>query len=277
MYEQDYLDEIRSTGILGEHFNFQKRDEIVRQKLQFIIKNKAEYVILASCKIPFEAPADMKFFRMILEQLKVDYSVLEKEYCCGAPVLPSKNLESKEQKDTFARKMQNRNREQIDKLGAKSIVSICIGCYVLFKRFQSVNKNDIQNKIGFNHVEAIWYPTLLSRFFQNGTLTLKADYYAGCQRAYLKSSPSVSMDLESPLSALKRVEGLELNNLDNTLCCRESDQVKSLLESCKTDTIITVCPACTTRVKKEIAHLDINKRVVSLSQVLFASVTTHYL
>lgn len=273
------LDGIKEAGVIGDCVEMTKRDRIVREKLGFHEKDRAEYVVLASCIHPYRAPEDMLAFRKLLDILKVDYTLLPHEYCCGGSglylqALRAKNRDAEERVEKIADDFQQKNLKQVEKTGAKKIAAFCAGCDMLYKRLQYPQKaGRLPATTGRDPgIEIIWYPTLLDRFFKHGRLDMEADYYSGCHVLYGKYSPSAPVDLQAPRAVLDKVEGLRLNTLDGSLCCVVPEQSDKLLDSMETKVMITPCAACRDRMMKLFEKRGGDIKVLSLSQALLEAV-----
>ena len=171
----------------------------------------------------------MKAFRLLLEHYQVDYTLLPKEYCCGNLLLrqavKDKTGDEPGQADALAREFLEKNLIQAREVGARKLLTFCVGCDLAHARFRDSVPEEI-----------LWYPTFLSRLFKGGRMEMEADYYAGCHYHYRRLNGSLP-DLNSAIEVLGRIEGLKLNHLDSRLCCTRPQQLESALTSMKTKSI----------------------------------------
>ena len=263
MLDQDMIANIRDSGLVRGAYRAEKRDRRLREELGFRVSDRAEYALLASCFLPSFVPQDMRAFSNLLHHFEVDYTLLPKEYCCGnllfRQAVEDENGEDLLQADLLSREFIENNLQQAREVGASKVVTFCGGCNEVYSR----SKDTIPE-------EVMWYPTLLAGVFGGGMLELQADYYAGCY-AFYRSLNSGLPDLESPLMILNRIEGLELNQLDSSLCCNDPEQVESLIGSIRNKTIITICGGCAMWLQQALKDRG-DYRVVMLPEVAWAAI-----
>ena len=242
MLNEKMITNIRSCGIMQGANQVDERMRILTREMGFRMTEKAENVLIASCFNPFIASEDMANFRKLLDHFKIDYTLLQKEYCCGDPLYIDALKEGKKEEikecDSLSSEFVNHNLEQIDEIGASRIIAYCAGCDLVFERLKGSIKQEV-----------VWHPTLLAQLFKGGKLDLKADYYAGCHRIR-RTLNNTTPDLDSVMSILNSIEGLELNHLNHKLCCMEAKQLEPLASSVKNKTIITPCTGCAMYLKK---------------------------
>jgi hypothetical protein len=69
------------------------------------------------------------------------------------------------------------------------------------------------------------------------------DYYPGCYRLHRKFAP-VPMDLRSADDVFSKMKGLSVNRIKAPACCYESDGIKHMIGSVKTDHMVHICTGC---------------------------------
>jgi Fe-S oxidoreductase len=259
---------IREAGIVQGANQVDDRNRRLQETCGFRVADSAEYALLASCFSPYLSPADMTAFRELLDHFEVDYTLLPKEYCCGAlfymQALGEKNGGNLDRADALAREFLDRNLEQARAVGASKLLVYCGGCDTILSHIGDAVPEEI-----------IWYPTLLARLFQGGKLDLQADFYSGCHRFRRKLTGSMP-DVDSIVTALSSVEGLELHHLDSELCCTRPDQLEALVSSLEHETIIVPCATCALSLAKALAGKG-KYRIARVSEILWAAVDGHEL
>jgi len=265
MLDQQLVTNIRESGHTYGAAEMAKRDGLVRREMGFRVADRAEYALISSCFLPTIVPDDMKAFRNILHYLEVDYSLLPRERCCGDllyhQALKDKSGEELKQADKLGKEFLEDNVRQARELGASKIVTYCLGCDLAYGR----TKDSVS-------MEVMWHPSLLAPLFRGGRLELQADYYVGCLYFYRRLNNTLP-DLDSPMKILSRIEGLELDYLDNHLCCTRPQQMERLLPTIKNRTIITVCASCALYLREALKDKG-DYRVVMLSQVMWAAMSS---
>lgn len=268
MHDQKMIARIREGGVVQGHEQKEERDRVLREELGFRVADQAEYALLASCYNPFLEPGDMKAFRNLLDHFGVNYTLLQKEYCCGClfyrQAIIDKIEEDIKGSDPLAGEFLEENLKQIRAAGAGKILFYCAGCDMVYDRFRDTVSEEV-----------LWYPTLFARLFEGGTLELQADYYAGCH-LFRRTLNSNLPDLDSVLTILNRINGLELNHLNHKLCCNNPKQLETLTASVKNRTIITACTGCSLYLRQALAGQG-DYRVALLSEVMWAAINGHAL
>ena len=264
MEDREIIDNIETYGVFKG--SGEDRYKLLTEEMGFKVGEKADYVLLTGCQLPATIPEALRALKEILSYLQVNYTLLAKEYCCGyfplvTPALKSRDTERLDSIMELAHSWVFRNIKQAEALGAKSIVTFCTGCDIIYSRFRpQINQ------------EVIFYTELINRYFNGGKLNLKADYYAGCYRGRQKLDVE-PINLESSLSVLSKIDGLELNHLDNRLCCVRPNELNELDASLKTNTMINICTGCHLTMKRSSIHKDTTKFLM-LPDIVWASLQT---
>lgn len=263
MLDERLIAAIRENGIAQGADGVDQRARLLKD-MGFRTVDKAEYALIASCFLPSMVPEAMKAFRLLLEHYQVDYTLLHKEYCCGDPLLlqaaRDKTGEDIRQADVLAREFPENNLIQARRVGARKILTYCVGCDLVYSRF----KDSIPEEI-------LWYPTMLARLFKSGKMELEADYYAGCHYYYQRLNHSLP-DLDSVSEVLNRIEGLKLNHLDRRLCCTRPQPLESLLGIIRSKIVITPCGGCAGTLEQALKTRG-DCRVVMPPEVIWAAVS----
>jgi len=235
MIDEKAVENIRTYGVYRD--TGEGRSKVLFEDVGFRADKKADYVILAGCVQPEGMPHVFSALKNFLERFHVDYTFLSREVCCGwmplgQPAVMSKNEEDIARSKELAKGFIQENFKQAKDLGAKSVVLFCAACEPNYSNYKSTAD-----------FEVISYTELLDRHFESGKLRLDADYYAGCYRFRRRITP-VSLDLDPTSRILDRIEGLEVNHLDNNQCCYIPPHLENLIQGIKTTTLITICTGC---------------------------------
>lgn len=268
MHNQRMIARIREGGIEQGLEQKEERDRVLRKELGFRVADQAEYALLAGCYNPFQESRDMKIFRNLLDHYAINYTLLQKEYCCGllfySQAIIDKIEEDIKGSDLLAGEFLEENLKQIRAVGASKILFYCSGCDMVYERFRDTVSEEV-----------LWYPTLFAQLFEGGTLEMQADYYEGCRRLR-RTLNSNLLDLDSVHSILNRINGLELNHLNHKLCCNNPKQLEALAAGFKNRTIITTCTGCSMNLRQALAGQG-DYQVVLLSEVMWTAINGHRL
>lgn len=234
MINQKLVDNIKDHGIYTD--SPEERHKALAD-IGFRIGEKAEYAIITGCIQPQQMPNIFRGFKELLDRLKIDYTLLKKEYCCGwmpigQPAVMTKNEEDIAKSRELSKELVRENFRQAEALGAKSIVLWCAAC-----------EPSYTNNAGETDLEIIPYGELIDRHFKGGRLTMDVDYYAGCYR-FRRRITTEPVVLEAAARVLNKIEGLKVNYLDNNLCCYIQPHLEQLLPNIKSKTVVTICTGC---------------------------------
>jgi Fe-S oxidoreductase len=245
------------------------RLKLMKEDYGFRVGGKAEYVVLESCNVPFDMYDGVKALKNLLDYFQVDYTLLPKSYCCAiGPLIAGvreRNEERVKKSRDVTKRMVQKNIELAKALGAKTVVTLCQSCDTVYRLHQ--DSLDL---------EVIWYPELIERFFTGGKLKLKADYYAGCYRLDSRLSNPNPPNLDAVLRIMKKIEGLDLNYLNNDWCCKKTKELESLVDSLKNDVVISACCGCYAALSYALGLYELhgkgNDRVKMLTEVVWDAV-----
>jgi len=261
MIDETSVENIRKHGVPGE--SGEARLDVLKNA-GFRLDEPAEYVIIGGCFQPQAMPEVMEAFRKLLEHLKVDYTLLSKEYCCGwmpigQPAVMMKNEEDIQRFKEVSRDFIIENFRQAESLGAKSIALFCAAC-----------EPNYSNARDETQLELISYPELLDRYFKSGTLEREIDYYAGCYR-FRRKITEKPIDVEPTTKLLQKVTGLKVNAVDTKLCCYIPPHLDQLTESLATKEVVNICTGCYQNLKGMLSSKE-DYRVRMLPELLLEAV-----
>jgi Fe-S oxidoreductase len=258
MINEKIVENIRRYGAYQD--SGEARHKVLAKDIGFRMDQKAEYVVIGGCLQPQNIPHVFRALKGIFEHLKVDYTFLSREYCCGwvplgQPAVMAKNEEEIAKFKELARSFVVENFRQAEALGAKSIVLFCAACEPSYSNCKDATQ-----------LEIVSYVELLDRHFQGGRLNLEVDYYPGCYR-FRRRITTEPIDVEPAMRVLQKIEGLEVNQLDSKLCCYIPPHLEQLTGSLKTNNLVTICTGCYINLKQYLQEKD-NYRVRMLPEVV---------
>lgn len=258
----DTVSDVSSVLTACEETGARNRGVLVKE-MGFRTRDKAEYVVITGCRTSERVPEGLKALQELLDMLRVDYTLLPKESCCGFPVaqpaVVSKDEAAISMAKEVSRKLILRNFRQAEALGARSIVLFCSACEPLYTH--------CAKETG---LEVISYSELLDRCFGGGKLDLEVDYYTGCYR-FRRRLTAQPVDVEPALRVLRKIEGLRVNCLDGNLCCHVPPQVEQLLGRLTTNTLVNLCNGCCANLRGKLEGRK-GHRVVMLPELVLQAV-----
>ncbi|MEW6443490.1 MAG: (Fe-S)-binding protein [bacterium] len=185
----------------------------------------------------------------LLQKAGVDFGVLgEEEVCCGSVMLRIGERE-------LAREMARKNQEWVRKLGVKTIVTSCAGCYKTLRQDQAglapIPARVVHSSTFFLELVA------QGRLSFQGADALRVTYHDPC---HLGRHCGL---YEAPRKLLKALPGVDLRemprNRQNAWCCGAGGGVRSAFpewavetsrlrveeaEATGADALVTACPFC---------------------------------
>jgi Fe-S oxidoreductase len=235
MINEKAIENIREYGVAmgtGE-----RKRQILVEEIGFPIGQKADHVIIAGCFQPEGMPHVFRDFKNLLDHFEIDYTLLDKEYCCawmpiGQPAVIAKNEEDIARFKEISKEFILENFKRAKELGAKSIVLFCGACEPNYTNYKDLTE-----------LEVIPYHQLIDRYFEQGKLERKIDYYAGCYR-FRRRITDKPVDIEPAVRILKKIKGLEVNYIEDKLCCMIPPHAEQIEAAIKSNCVVNICSGC---------------------------------
>lgn len=209
----------------------------MRQQLLYSLgvnapKDEAENVIVFGCYKPFTSPDMIREYLRIFDLLNIDYTWLEKEYCCGFPIL-GQHPDQVEQGKLFNKN----NLLMAEEKKAKSLVYCCIGCATAARHLVG------DSTIRLVYVLDVILDVMEKRRYKINPVTI--GYFEGCHTWFHYNFPNGGQNWPRYRSFLNKIDGLTVVDLPGKLCCKRSaDQIFNNAMNRNLDSIITPCIDC---------------------------------
>jgi Fe-S oxidoreductase len=257
----DVIEEIRAQAVevLGPLERHQKFRENIEQhhnpygeqhharemKEIHNLPDKAEYVYFIGCTANYRETKIRDATISLLKKADIDFTVVD-EFCCSSPMIRTGQR-------SLSPDLAKHNITEIEKAGAKRIITSCSGCYRTMRR-------DYLN-IGLEYSFEVLHTTeLFEEFLDNGKLTIKSSEdtsYTWHDPCHLGRHMNV---FEAPRNLMSEA-GINYNEFDqnreNAWCCgagggaRAAFSEWSLLtaetrvaQAKGSNHIVTACPFC---------------------------------
>ena len=197
-------------------------------------KETAKNCIAFGCYLSFITPLELRDYLEILDRLGIEYTYLDKEYCCGLPMVFSTEGEEREKAMKAARQFVEMNRDAALQKRATTISYFCPWCAYLAKSF-----------FPGEAARHVYYPDLIIEKLEKRTLRIAPTtmgYYEGCHTRNRFYAPGVSLDWARYRKLLDKIEGLKVVDLPRDVCCIESaERIVEVAEKRNLDTILCSC------------------------------------
>ncbi len=249
-------------------------------------KEKAEVLLFVGCTygLSEELKDTIKNTATILKKGKVDFGILgSKEICCGSPVEKIGVVSEFE-------RMAKANIALFNKLGVKTVVTPCAGCYSTIR--EEYNRFDVKKNFEVLHITE-----LFDQLIDGGKLKFKKEvpltvtWHDPCHQGRLSRPyvPGKELDgvYEQPRNILKAIPGVELYEMERikeyAWCCgggggvftafKDFAQWTALerLEEAKdtgAQAISTSCPWCESNLSNAIKGMEEKIGIYSLTDIM---------
>ncbi|MBD3351082.1 MAG: hypothetical protein GF364_06315 [Candidatus Lokiarchaeota archaeon] len=206
-------------------------------------KDSAEVYFFVGCTTSLRNKTLFSNILKLLDYLGVDFTLARDEWCCGSPLLTTGQKKS-------AKFLAEHNTDLIAKLGAKTVITACAGCFrTLHSQYPSkygllTNQNhfnankeivektkDTENEKDTKNIRVLHISQYLNEIIDKKNIKIKhpkeinVTYHDPC---HLGRHVGV---FEEPREVLKKLKGVHLiempRNRDNAWCCGAGAGVKS--------------------------------------------------
>ncbi len=239
-------------------------------------KPAAKNWIKLSCQMPFTHPRYVQGFFRLMDLLGVDYTYLEKEYCCGAQTISSATTdEERDRALKVSQALMQVNRDGARNKGAETMVYMCGECCHVAKAYfpEEADRHIYSWELIMDRLEdkalkieptvAGWFPTCGGVYADRALVSTLMKRKVG------------DIGWGRLRRMMSKIEGLTLVDLGKGLCCshpRDNPGNKSIVQEAidkGLDTIICPCHACRLHIDIEVKRRHIEGlQVKYLSDIL---------
>ena len=200
-------------------------------------KETAENGILFGCYRPFTTPFLLRDYTKLLDMLGVDYTCFEKEYCCGLPLTMLSGGKNQENTKALGVEFNRLNLGLARQKRVKTLAYCCVGCAYVAKS----SAGDAPER------QIYILDLILDKLDQKPPRVAPTviGYFEGCHTFYKTHFPEVSLGWKRYRQFLGGIEGLEVVDLPNGLCCKTSaSRIIENAEKHKLEKVICSCNGC---------------------------------
>ncbi len=235
------------------------RDLWMTDDIRAYVKEKADYAYFPGCTSSFVEQDVAQAAAQILKAAGVEYSYIGKdEQCCGIPMLIAGRWEVF---DEIAEK----NIESMKKLGAKTIITTCPACWLVWDIYyrQWAEERGMDYPFHAQHYADVLAEKIESGQFKlPGDVGLKATYHDPCHMG------RAGVRYEGPRTLINAIPGTNFRemrfNKEEAHCCGAvltlvadpdvaevlgASRVQEAIDT-GADTLITACPCCRVQLKR---------------------------
>ena len=225
-------------------------------------KIKAENCVIFGCYRPFTTPFLVRDYLRLLDLLKIEYTYLDREYCCGAPLVMAASDEQRGAVMDRGREFIQLNLDLARHKEATKLVYCCAGCVHAARHTFSDTAGD--------HVAIA---DLIIDHLEQSPLEIAPTvmgYFAGCHTVFRSMYPEAKTNWSRYRQRLGAIQGLTLVDIPQAMCCKQSaEQIIERAQADNLDTIVCPCNWCYSSLMT--AARD-RVRIISLPELLLLSV-----
>jgi len=256
------IDRVKETKHL---FNLSYEEEELKT-LKNKVPKRGEILIFSGCVTSYHCRENLKATIEVLNKARIDYHMMDDEWCCGSPLLDLGNV------DGIA-KLAEHNLEMIKAMGVNKVVFLCPHCQEIF---QNTYPQVTERKLDFELIFITKYLKELidkNKLKPTKSLPYKISYHDPCYLGrYLG-------DFESARDILNKIPNISLvemeRNKEESYCCGAGGGAKILdydnsvaicqeriKEFKKTggEVLVTSCPLCKSQFRD--MNQSANKEIV---------------
>ena len=241
-------------------------------KKLYNLPDKAEWVFFIGCTSNYRQKNLRDATIRFLKKANVDFTLID-EHCCCSPIMRTGQIDP-------VNDFMNYNITQINKTGAKKVITSCAGCY------RTMKKDWL--KLGADYAFEIYHTVeLVKKLMDEGRLIIKSEYNKTVtyhDPCHLGRHMGI---YEVPREVYGKIPGINLvemsRNRENAWCCGAGGGVKigypewsveisleRLEEAKDTDAsvISSICPFCRTNLSDANEKYNMGFEVIDLIEIL---------
>jgi len=200
-------------------------------------KAEAENCIIFGCYRPFTTPFLVRDSIRLLDMLHVDYTYLDQEYCCGAPLVMSGSDDQAVDVLAAGREFNQMNLDLARRKGAARLAYCCAGCVH--------SARDSFREASEDHVYIL---DLILDGLEQRRLRIPpvvVGYFEGCHSVFQRMYPGAALDWGRYRQRLAGIEGLKVVDLGEKMCCKQSAlKIVERAEKMNLDKVVCACNWC---------------------------------
>lgn len=200
-------------------------------------KAGAENCIILGCYRPFNTPFIVRDYLRLIDVLGIDYTYLEQEYCCGAPLVSQVSGDQFDSIITVGKNFMRQNYDLAQQKGAVKLAYCCSGC-------ASAARNTFTDM----HEHHVYMPDLILDSLESHDLKISPSvmgYFEGCHTFVRSVYPAGGIGWARYRQRLNSIEGLKIVDLPHNICCKKApDRIIEHAEKANLDKILCACSGC---------------------------------
>ena len=198
---------------------------------------QAELALVFGCYRPFSTPEILREVAWLFQALGVSHTWLEKENCCGLPMM---HQVAEEDRPKMLQAMQGYvqgNAAAAAQKGAERLAYCCAGC-----------AHVAQAVTAEGPARHAYILDVLLQALRGQTLRvqpMKIAYFEGCHTSYKRHFRQTELNWPQYRQFLHTVEGLRVVDVASGLCCKKQpERIIAAAQEAQADALVCACSGC---------------------------------
>ena len=198
----------------------------------------ADLALIFGCNRPFSTPDILREVSWIFARLGVSHTWLEREHCCGHPMLRQVSAENRpEMKERMKGFLAGKKAAAAEK-GASRLAYCCVACA------HSAKSLDAEAALVHKYILDVLLDVVQGQRLR--VKPLNVAYFGGCHSLHQRHFRQPVLNWAGYRAFLDGVEGLAVQDLAGAMCCKtQSERIVAAAQDVGARAIVCACSACT--------------------------------
>ena len=206
---------------------------------------QAELALIFGCYRPFSTPDILREVAWLFQALGVSHTWLEKENCCGLPMLHQVAAEDKPQMLKKAQGYVRANTVAAAQKGAARLAYCCAGCA---QAAQGMTAEPGGTPASHAYILDVLLDALQGRPLR--VQPMKIAYFEGCHTSYKRHFRQTELNWPQYRQFLNTVEGLRVVDIASGLCCKKQpERIIAAAQDVQAEVLVCACSGCNVALK----------------------------
>ena len=236
---RDLDTQIRAVETTGQHGEPQMLRLMALGANGFVGAPKpADLALIFGCNRPFSTPDILREVSWIFARLGVSHTWLEREHCCGHPMLRQVSAENRpEMKERMKGFLAGKKAAAAEK-GASRLAYCCVACA------HSAKSLDAEAALVHKYILDVLLDVVQGQRLR--VKPLNVAYFGGCHSLHQRHFRQPVLNWAGYRAFLDGVEGLAVQDLAGAMCCKtQSERIVAAAQEVGARAIVCACSACT--------------------------------
>lgn len=203
---------------------------------------QAELALIFGCYRPFSTPQILREVAWLFQTLGVSHTWLEKENCCGLPMLHQVAAEDKAQMLEKAQGYVGANTVAAAQKGAARLAYCCAGCAQAAQGVTATSGPGV-SPASHDYILDVLLDALTGQPLR--VQPMKIAYFEGCHTSYKRHFRQVELNWARYRQFLGNVQGLTVHDVPQGMCCKKQpERIVAAAQEAQADALVCACSGC---------------------------------